>query len=48
MRKKYWKSGHQYSFIATRHDSHADYVKKAWPPENMCLFEKPLCLNEQT
>ena len=34
-------------FIATRHDSHADFVKKALNAGKHVFVEKPLCLNEQ-
>jgi predicted dehydrogenase/threonine dehydrogenase-like Zn-dependent dehydrogenase len=33
-------------FIATRHDSHADYVLKALKAGKHVFVEKPLCLNE--
>lgn len=33
-------------FIATRHDSHADYVLKALNAGKNVFVEKPLCLNE--
>ncbi|MBI5848244.1 MAG: bi-domain-containing oxidoreductase [Nitrospirae bacterium] len=33
-------------FIATRHDSHADYVKKALSAGKHIFVEKPLCLRE--
>ena len=32
-------------FIATRHDSHAEYVKKALRARKHVFVEKPLCLN---
>ncbi len=32
-------------FIATRHDSHAEYVKKALQARKHVFVEKPLCLN---
>jgi len=34
-------------FIATRHDSHAEFVKKALQRGKHVFVEKPLCLNEQ-
>ena len=34
-------------FIATRHDSHAEFVKKALQSGKNVFVEKPLCLNEQ-
>lgn len=34
-------------FIATRHDSHARFVKKALNAGKHVFVEKPLCLNEQ-
>jgi len=34
-------------FIATRHDSHADYVLKALAAGKHVFVEKPLCLNEE-
>lgn len=33
-------------FIATRHDSHGDYVKKALTASKHVFVEKPLCLKE--
>ena len=33
-------------FIATRHDSHGEYVKKALASSKHVFVEKPLCLNE--
>ena len=32
-------------FIATRHDSHAEYVKKGLNKNKNIFVEKPLCLN---
>jgi polar amino acid transport system substrate-binding protein len=34
-------------FIATRHDSHADYVIKGLEKNKNIFVEKPLCLNEE-
>ncbi len=34
-------------FIATRHDSHAEYVMKALKAGKHVFVEKPLCLNEE-
>ena len=34
-------------FIATRHDSHAEFVIKALQAQKNVFVEKPLCLNEQ-
>lgn len=34
-------------FIATRHDSHADYVIKGLAKNKNIFVEKPLCLNEE-
>ena len=34
-------------FIATRHDSHAEYVMKALKAGKHVFTEKPLCLNEE-
>jgi predicted dehydrogenase/threonine dehydrogenase-like Zn-dependent dehydrogenase len=34
-------------FIATRHDSHADYVVKALSAGKHIFVEKPLCLNQE-
>ena len=34
-------------FIATRHDSHAGFVKKSLKSEKHVFVEKPLCLTEQ-
>ena len=33
-------------FIASRHDSHAEYVMRAIKNRKHCFVEKPLCLNE--
>ncbi len=33
-------------FVATRHDSHAHYVKKALESDKHVFVEKPLCMNE--
>ena len=34
-------------FIATRHDTHASYVKKALASEKHVFVEKPLCMNQE-
>ena len=35
---------HQFVFIATRHDSHAEYVNRALKKEKCVFVEKPLCI----